>query len=518
MKRTRWQSPCVLRGLALVALLLLVGCAGHRLVLDPLADGLPPPAPREFRAAWVASVANIDWPSRADLSVAQQQAEIITLLDQAQALHLNALVLQVRPSGDALYASTLEPWSEYLTGRQGRAPEPYYDPLKMWIEEAHRRGIELHAWLNPYRARHASAKSALAANHLASTQPQAVKPYGDLLWMDPAEPAALQRTLDVVADVVRRYDVDGIHIDDYFYPYPIQGSDGLELDFPDEPAWQRYLSSGGQASRADWRRQQVNQLIERMYALIHREKPWVRFGISPFGLGRPERRAPGIVGFSQYDKLYADAELWLRQGWLDYLSPQLYWPIDQSPQAFAVLLDTWARENTQGRHLWPGLFTSRIDDTPKSWPAQEIVNQIALTRAQPGAGGHVHFSLSALLQNRRDISTLLKSSAYTQAALVPATPWLGAQAPSAPRLSFKQAGGHGMPDTVLIEPENDSTLRQFAIWKRYRSEWVFTVQPSSMTLVALDADPKHGKPDAVVVSSVNRLGIESTRTAVQLPP
>ena len=440
------------------------------------------------------------------------------MLDQAQALHLNAIVLQVRPSADALYASALEPWSEYLTGRQGQAPVPLYDPLKMWIEEAHRRGIELHAWLNPYRARHASAKSALAPNHLASTQPQAVKQYGDLLWMDPAEPAAVQRTLDVVADVVRRYDVDGIHIDDYFYPYPIQGPDGLELDFPDAPAWQRYLSSGGQASRADWRRQQVNQLIERIYTLIHREKPWVRFGISPFGLGRPERRAPGIVGFSQYDKLYADAELWLHQGWLDYLSPQLYWPIDQGPQAFAVLLDTWARENTQQRHLWPGLFTSRIDDSPKSWPAQEIARQVALTRAQPGASGQVHFSMIALLQNRRDISTLLKSGAYAQAALVPATPWLGAQVPTPPRLSLQHADGPGLPDTVLIEPEDDSTIRQFAIWKRYGSEWVFAVQPASMPQVALDADPKLGKPDAVVVSSINRLGIESARTTVQLPP
>lgn len=517
MSAPRLSALDVFRGLTIAVMLLLVSCAGNRVVLEPLADDLPPPAPREFRAAWVASVANIDWPSRADLSVAQQQTEIIALLDQAQALRLNAIVLQVRPSADALYASALEPWSEYLTGRQGQAPEPFYDPLKMWIDEAHRRGIELHAWLNPYRARHASAKSAVAPNHLASTHPQAVKQYGDVLWMDPAEPAAVQRTLDVVADVVQRYDVDGIHIDDYFYPYPIQGPDGLELDFPDAPAWQRYLSSGGQASRADWRRQQVNQLIEQMYTLIHREKPWVRFGISPFGLGRPERRTPGIVGFSQYDKLYADAELWLHKGWLDYLSPQLYWPIEQGPQAFSVLLDTWVRENTQQRHLWPGLFTSRIDDSPKSWPAQEIARQIALTRAQPGAGGHVHFSMIALLQNRRGIATLLKSSVYADAALVPATPWLGAQAPSAPRLSFQHGHGPDAPDTVLIEPKDDSTLRQFAIWKRYGSEWVFTVQPSSRMQVALDPDPKLGKPNAMVVSSVNRLGVESARTSVQLP-
>lgn len=517
MNPNRLLSMDVFRGFTMAALLLLVGCAGSLTALAPAADD-PPPAPREFRAAWVASVANIDWPSRSDLSVDQQQAEIIALLNQAQFLNLNAIVLQVRPSADALYASALEPWSEYLTGQQGKAPDPIYDPLKMWIDEAHRRGIELHAWLNPYRARHTSAKSALSPSHLANTHPAAVKRYGDMLWMDPAEPVAVQRTLDVVADIVRRYDVDGIHIDDYFYPYPIQAPNGAELDFPDEPAWQGYLSSGGQMSRADWRRQQVNHLIEQMYAVIHREKPWVRFGISPFGLGRPDRRAPGIVGFSQYDSLYADAELWLSKGWLDYLSPQLYWPIDQEPQAFAVLLDSWARDNTQQRHLWPGLFTSRIDGSPKSWPAEEIVRQISLTRTHQGAGGQIHFSMIALLQNRRGIATLLKSGAYATAALVPATPWLGAEQPLAPRLSRKRSDGAGTTDIMIVEPEDASTINQFAVWKRYGSQWLFTVQASTQVEVAVDADSKLGKPNAIVVSSVNRLGIESARASVQLPP
>ena len=514
-----------LHGLAIAALLLVSGCAwgppgsapgqaGH--LTASAAEA--PPAPREFRGAWVASVANIDWPSRFDLTVAQQQAEIMTLLNQAQALKLNAIVLQVRPGADALYPSELEPWSEYLTGVQGQPPQPFYDPLKMWIDEAHQRGIELHAWLNPYRARHPSARSALAANHIATTHPGAVKPYGDLLWMDPGEPAAVQRTLAVVADVVRRYDVDAIHIDDYFYPYPIAGPGATELDFPDEPAWQRYRFTAGPASRPEWRRQQVNQLIEQMHDLIHREKPWVRFGISPFGLGRPERRAPGIAGFSQYDKLYADAELWLRKGWLDYFSPQLYWPIDQTPQAFEALLGTWARDNTHQRHLWPGLFTSRIDDSPRSWSPEEITRQIAITRAPGGASGHVHFSMVALLQDRQGIASRLKSGPYASAALVPATPWLGAQAPSAPRLVLQPTASPGSSDDLVIEPENGASTRQFAIWTRYGSEWRFTVQPSHKRHLTLQADPQLGNPDAVEVSSVNRLGIESVRAALQLRP
>ncbi len=499
-----------------VFVLALLGCAGRPTAPAEATADDPPSAPREFRAAWVATVANIDWPSRAGLPVAQQRSEMIALLDQAQNLNLNAIVLQVRPSADALYPSTLEPWSEYLTGEQGKAPEPYYDPLKMWIDEAHRRGIELHAWLNPYRARHASAKSVLAASHITATHPGAVKKYGAELWMDPAEPAAVQRTLDVVADLVRRYEVDGIHIDDYFYPYPIKEAGGGELEFPDDPAWQRYLSANGGLSRADWRRQQVNHLIEQMYGVVHREKPWVRFGISPFGLGRPDRRPPGIAGFSQYDSIYADAELWLNNGWLDYVAPQLYWPIDQAAQAFPVLLEAWARENTQQRHLWPGLFTSRIDDSAKSWEAEEIIRQIGLTRANPGASGHIHFSMIALLQDRRGIATRLKSGPYASPALIPATPWLGTEIADAPRLALKRSGDAVSTDIVLIHIENQAKIKCLAIWTRYGSDWVFTVQPANSHQVALKSDVKLGKPNAIVVSAVNQLGIESPRVQVRL--
>ncbi len=488
---------------------------------------LPPPAPREFRAAWVSTVANIDWPSRSNLPVARQQAEAIAILDRARALNLNAIVLQVRPSADAIYPSELEPWSEFLTGQQGKAPSPAYDPLQFWIDQAHARGLELHAWFNPYRARHATAKSAPARTHISVTRPHAVKTYGRYQWMDPGEAEASKHTLDVVLDVVRRYDIDGVHIDDYFYPYPIEApsatgaesaaldvpsSGGMkpELEFPDWPAWQRYVQGGGKLDRASWRRQNVNQLIEALYLGIHREKAWVRFGISPFGIGRPDRRPPGIVGFSQYDKLYADAELWLKNGWLDYLAPQLYWPIAQQPQAFDVLLDYWLRENIRGRHVWPGLYTSKIDNTPKSFDAEEIVKQIGITRSRPGVNGHVHFSIAALMQNRKGVADQLRAASYTSAALVPPSPWLGAEPPSPPRVAARR--GAGGLDLRMSAGKNTA---RFAIWARYGNEWRFITAPSVLTDVTL-ADDGALQPTMAVVSAVDRLGNESERVTAQL--
>lgn len=492
----------------------------------PFTGDEPPPAPREFRAAWVSTVANIDWPSRSNLPPAKQQQEAIAILERAKALNLNAIVLQVRPSADAIYPSKLEPWSEYLTGAQGREPSPAWDPLQFWVAQAHARGMELHAWFNPYRARHSAAKTPNARDHIANTKPQVVKQYGKFQWMDPGEEAAAQQTLDVILDVVRRYDIDGVHLDDYFYPYPIEApsanggeaaaldapSNGgkTELDFPDQPSWQRYVAGGGTLDRASWRRQNVNQLIEAIYNGIRKEKSWVRFGISPFGIGRPDRRPPGIQGFSQYDKLYADAELWLQNGWLDYFTPQLYWPIAQQPQAFPVLLDYWLAQNKRGRHMWPGMYTSRIDNTDKSFAPEEILQQIEVMRSRGVANGHVHFSIAALMQNRKGITDQLKSVSYQSAALVPATPWLGSDAPGAPAVAVKR-NGSGLAVSLGAVPK----ATQFAIWARYGDEWRFTVAPATRSEVVLTDDA--GVPArSVVVTAVDRLGNESPRVTASL--
>ncbi len=402
---------------------------------SPAQKFCPPPIARETRAAWVATVANIDWPSRSDLTQPEQVAEITRIVDRAAALKLNMLVLQVRPAGDAMYRSALEPWSEFLTGAQGRAPssDPTYDPLQEWINQAHRRGIALHAWFNPYRARHPSAKSPLDASHIAVRKPSAVQAYSDMLWMDPAHPDASEHSLAVIEDVVRRYDIDGVHIDDYFYPYPVTDTDAAgkksERMFPDDGQWNAYLAQGGKLARADWRRSHVDDFVRRLYARVHLAKPWVQVGISPFGVGKPDRRPAGISGFSQYDSLYADVEKWLENGWLDYLAPQLYWPIAQPGQSFPTLLQYWISQNPIKRHIWPGLYTSRIlpatGTTP--WPADEISEQLKLLRQQGAlASGHIHFSMKSVMEAGREG---MLGAAFLSGAIPPATPWLGAAPP-----------------------------------------------------------------------------------------
>ncbi len=503
--------------------LLVAACTS---VIPPstnLDSPVPPAAPREFRALWIATVANIDWPSRTGLSTAEQQQEIRKVVATAKRLKMNALILQVRPAADALYTSSTEPWSEYLSGVQGQAPQPFYDPLTLWISEAHANGLELHAWFNPYRARHSAAKSLPAANHLINTRPEWVKSYGDQRWIDPGEADAAKRLIDVVRDVVRRYDVDGVHIDDYFYPYPVKAAaDQPDVDFPDDPSWKRYIATGGKLTRADWRRDNINRLVQLMNAAVHAEKAWVKFGISPFGLPRGDRRPEGITGFSQYDKLFADVELWWNQGWLDYLAPQLYWPIAQTAQSFPVLLDYWSRVNAKKRHLWPGLFTSKIDESEASWTPDEIRQQIDLLRKDAGTSGHIHFSAVALTQNRRAIADALGQETYATDALVPATPWLRPNnmalfpAPVATLRCDANADGR-VPASCRIDVSNatktDSLM--WAIWAKYGTSWQFSVATSASTQLP---DQSAGQAlRQVVISRVDRYGVEGARSMLSRP-
>lgn len=470
----------------------------------PPAGEAPPAVPREFRAAWVATVANIDWPSRPGLPAAAQRAEMLALLDRAAAIGLNALVLQVRPAADAIYPSALEPWSEYITGASGQPPDEPWDPLAEWVDGAHRRGLELHAWFNPYRARHPSARSEPAPGHVAQAEPAIVKRYGDFLWMDPAEPRAAQRMVDVVLDVLQRYDIDGVHIDDYFYPYPVPDGQGGELPFPDEPAWQRHLAAGGDGSDRDaWRRAQVDALIERLYRGIHAARPWVRFGISPFGLPRPDRRPPGIEGFSQFHKLHADVERWLAEGWLDYLAPQLYWPRAQAPQAFEVLQAVWRAGNAHARHVWPGLFTSRLGAERNAYAADEVLAQVALTRRDGAADdGHLHFSMAALMGNRDGIADRLRGGPYAEPALTPATPWLAEAAPLPPRWRRVTIDGAA---ALLLQQGDGAPLRQAVLWTRQAGRWHWQAAPLPLAQPLRMPDGH----DAAWLVGIGRSGLES---------
>jgi uncharacterized lipoprotein YddW (UPF0748 family) len=478
---------------------------------DPVPPDAPPAVAREFRGAWVASVANIDWPSRPGLTSAQQQGELIAILDRAVELRLNAIVLQVRPAADAFYASPYEPWSEYLTGTMGRAPEPFYDPLEFAVTEAHRRGLELHAWFNPYRARHPTGRSAASANHLSRTRPDLVRSYGGFLWMDPGEPEVQDHSLRVILDVVRRYDLDGVHIDDYFYPYPVNDAAGRPIPFPDDASWQRYRREGGTLARDDWRRENVDRFIERLHGEIKREKPWVRFGISPFGIWRPGH-PPGIRGFDQFGLLYADARRWLQEGWVDYFTPQLYWPIAQTEQSYPVLLRWWVEQNTHGRHIWPGNFTSRIvTGAQPLWRAAEVIDQIESTRRQPGATGNVHFSMRALMTDPDGLATRLRMESYAAPALPPATPWLGSGTPGAPA-ARREIFGAGGSLRLAFEPGAGNAPMWWIVRLRTADGWSTEILPGWRR----DVHPVAGSAEWASVTAVDRLGVEGPPTTVWL--
>ena len=473
----------------------------------PAGTALPDPLPREFRAAWVATVGNIDWPSRPGLTSEEQQAELLAILDRAAALNLNAVILQVRPASDAFYASELEPWSEWLTGEMGGAPTPYYDPLEFAIHEAHARGLELHAWFNPFRARTPSTRPSVA-RHVSRRMPQSVRQYGDLQWLDPGEGAVQSHVLAVIADVVRRYDLDGVHIDDYFYPYRARDSRGRAIEFPDEPTYSRYVRGGGRLARDDWRRENVNRFVEQLYRTVKHEKPWVKVGISPFGIWRPGHPA-GVAGLDAYREIYADARRWVNEGWLDYVTPQLYWRTSAPAQPYDRLLDWWIAETAHGRHVWPGNFTSRVGDPDAQWGADEILAQIRLTRDAAGALGNVHFSMRALMENRRGLADSLSAGPYAYPALVPQSPWLDARVPAAPTLTV-HADAEGR--SLGISPGDDAAVRFWLVHLRTAGRW---------HLVPLAGDrrrmPLAPGTDRAVVYAVSRTGVEGVWTPADIP-
>ncbi len=426
------------------------GCATKKPVATGDPFGRTPAAEREFRAAWVATVANINWPSKPGLPVEEQKKEALELLDLLYENNFNAVVFQVRAQCDALYSSELEPWSYYLTGEQGKAPEPFYDPLEFWIEEAHKRGIELHAWLNPYRAHHPTGGE-VTETSIVRKRPDLVVKLGEegYWWMDPALKGTQDHSYNVVMDLVRRYDLDGIHFDDYFYPYPDYNN---FKDFPDDTSWQAYQQGGGKLSRGDWRREAVNTFIERLYNGIKAEKPHVKFGLSPFGLWQPYNPPAIGGGFNQYETLYADAKLWLNKGWIDYYSPQLYWPVNQLNLSYPVLLGWWKDQNLKGRHLWPGIDLS---DGAPGGTTDETVNKIMVTRGMlPESPGVVHWSIGQLVSSP-DMLKAIAEGPYKNRALIPASPWLDKKAPVPPEIilstekdSVKVSWSHMIPGDV----------------------------------------------------------------------
>lgn len=463
-----------------------------------------PSVNREFRAAWIASVANINWPSKRGLSVEEQKAEAVAILDVLKDNHFNAVILQIRPSADALYASDLEPWSIFLSGETGKAPVPFYDPLEFWISEAHLRGMELHAWLNPYRVHHSNGGRVNSHSMVNKMPNEIVKLKNGMYWFDPSLKATQDHVSKVVMDILKRYDVDGIHFDDYFYPY---ASYNGGADFPDHASWNAYVKSGGKLSKADWRRENVNQFIHRIYTEIKSEKNWVKFGISPFGIWKSGVPS-GIVGLSQYDELYADAKLWLNKGWIDYFMPQLYWPIDAPRQSFTTLLNWWNSENTHRRHLWPGLNTVEVRSSDRN---REIVQQVQIIRDKNTYSiGEAHWSLAGL---NPSMLRALKTGPYKDKALIPESPWLKKLPLSKPELDYRKTSGSMEISWKKSSKEN---VVQWVVYLRYGEEWQIGIFESVVHKMQADLVKNGKKLNTIAIQSIDRVGNKSDYKAVDI--
>jgi uncharacterized lipoprotein YddW (UPF0748 family) len=403
-----------------------------------------------MRGVWVTpldAMTGPDWPSRPGLSPDQQRAEMRRLLDRAKAIGLNTIVLHVRTAGDAMYPSELVPWSAFLSGKQGVGPRPAYDPLAFAITEAHARGMQLHAWFNPFRAAVPDLNVHAAANHVTRAHKSWIRKYGTQTWIDPGVPAARTQVLKEIMDVVDRYDIDAVHLDDYFYPYREQRTvtrriNGKrrrvreEIPFPDATTFQTY--GKGFKDRGDWRRANIDKFVEQLYGQVKKRKPWVLVGISPFGIWR-SGQPPGVTGLDAYGEIYADARKWLMQGWVDYMSPQLYWPIYGDQSRFTNLDQWWRAQNPKGRAIWPGLFDAQVAVQREGWSVNEIPAQIERLRTSRDmtdeSNGHIHFRMGALLWNNTAIGERLRTTVYSEPALWPATPWLGSRPPAPPRVA-----------------------------------------------------------------------------------
>jgi len=419
---------------------------------------------REFRGAWIACVWNSDYPSKQGLPVDLQKAELFEILNKLQSLNFNAVIFQVRPEGDAVYASQLEPWSAWLSGQQGKSPG--YDPLEFVISECRKRNIEVHAWFNPYRAKTSTNNFPNVRPHISVTNPEVVYKWGNQLWMDPGSKIVQDKAFDVIMDVLRRYDVDGIHLDDYFYPYPIQGQ-----SFPDDKTYATYKSGGGKMSLSDWRRENVNIMVERLSTWIKSVKPHVKFGISPFGIYRPGQPV-GITGLDAYEVLYADSKKWLEKGWVDYLAPQLYWRTDQAKQGYQPLLKWWTEVNTKQRHIYAGNNIGQLDG--KAWKNEEIDKQVKISRSlfTSLSLGNIFFSMSSITDNRQDIADKFQSGIYPRPALVPTMPWKNNSNSST--LPSTPTGLKVENRRLSWNAVNDNKIRSWTLYRQTGDTWTLT--------------------------------------------
>ncbi|HSZ85187.1 MAG TPA: family 10 glycosylhydrolase [Puia sp.] len=373
----------------------------------------------EFRAVWIATVDNIDWPTKGNYNTDSQKVEFIKMLDTFKSIGINAVIAQIRPAADAFYPSQYEPWSEWLTGKQGQQPFPYYDPLQFMIDEVHKRGMEFHAWCNPYRAVFKIGQSTTAASHITRIHPEWFLNYGDTKYFDPGNKEVQQYVTAVITDIVQRYDIDAIHFDDYFYPYRISGR-----EFPDDASYKEY---GNNMTKDDWRRSNVDSIILMLSKTIKQQKKFCKFGISPFGVWRNSSKdsagSATRAGQTNYDDLYADVLLWLKNGWIDYVAPQLYWEFGQRAAPYEILLDWWGK-HTYGRQCYIGLGFYK-GGSNSVWRDKTLLpRQIDALRNTPNIQGMIFFSGKSVMNDLNGWSDSLRNDYFKMPAAVPLMPWI----------------------------------------------------------------------------------------------
>lgn len=414
---------------------------------------------REFRGFWVATVANIDWPKNGNDSLDKQKDDYLKLLEFYQNLHFNTAIVQIRTAGDAFYPSDYAPWSRFLTGVEGEAPNSSDDILTWMISETHKRGMEFHAWLNPYRATMNENTEILSPLHDYNRHPEWMLKYGSKFYYNPGIPKVQEHLNTIMAEVVAKYDVDAIHFDDYFYPYKIK-----DEVLTDSLSFKNYALPN--QSIEDWRRSNVDSLVKNVHLTIKSIKPWVQFGISPFGVWKNKATDPEgsdtRAGQTTYDDLYADPLLWMEKGWIDYLLPQVYWSMALPEASHRKIVVWWANKSKPGTNLYIGNGPYKIrNNNDAAWNnKKELPNQIGLARKTPKVSGNAFFSAKSLMQNNSDVTDYLKKNYYKKPALPP--------------LSYKPiiAVSAVQPESVL--PEKDSIHLKFDNLEPYRYALFYT--------------------------------------------
>ncbi len=485
---------------------------------------IPPENPiqpkREFRGVWVATVENIDWPKTQKETSQQQQQELISILDAHYQAGINAIMFQVRPTADAFYAKSREPWSKYLNGTQGQAPNPFYDPLELAITESHKRGMELHAWVNPYRATKNLDTLTLSPTHITKAHRNWFFIYGGQLLFDPGLPEVREYIVQVVLDIVDNYDVDGIHMDDYFYPYRVANQ-----TLPDAATFAKY--GAGFTDINDWRRDNVNKLVKMLNDSIHAHKPWVKFGLSPFSVWANKYQNPegsDTRGGNTYYDQYADSKKWVQEGWVDYNNPQLYRPIGDALVAYNTMVDWWS-DHTYGRHLYIGQAPYRLMETnrpPGYRSPVELPNEINYQRANPRVQGSVYFSSKSLIANPLGFTDSLKTNYYRYPALPPVMLWRDSIAPKTPTQLIAKADTNGvkLSWTAPLPAKDKEPVYGYVIYRYSGKDTINVEDPKYIlhiqydaTTSWLDKTAKKGISYIYVVGAIDRMKNESEHSA-----